>query len=336
MTSATLEWAFATIVFSSSAAVGVSIGHQPETVTGAHSAPVFLLAAASLTVTLILFGDDIARRIKVRRGRQNVARHGIHRSREAMLPLCMIGGLWASGEVTSKDAISALAKADIIVLIFAFAIIAHGIGQCGYFRHLAMQWLQASRGNTTGLVLGLFVMSSVATVVTSNDVVILTMTPIVLEIARRAEIPNPKTLLISQYIAANTASMGLLTGSPTNVIVAQTTGMDFASYAQLMMLPTLGACIASLAVLYIMMALTQNHVPRFKCSPRHTPAAVRYAGQLDRAMIGWVSGFVALIGAVAALSHYGLRHRSKCGNSSLHTRAGLSRGTQCSGSGGVQ
>ena len=31
-----------------------------------------------------------------------------------------------------------------------------------------------------------------------------------------------------------------------------------------------------------------------------------------------------------------LRHRSKCGNSSLHTRAGLSRGTQCSGSGGVQ
>ena len=26
-------------------------------------------------------------------------------------------------------------------------------------------------------------------------------------------------------------------------------------------------------------------------------------------------------------------HRSKCGNSSLHTRAGLSRGTQCSGSG---
>ena len=28
--------------------------------------------------------------------------------------------------------------------------------------------------------------------------------------------------------------------------------------------------------------------------------------------------------------------RSKCGNSSLHTRAGLSRGAQCSGSGGVQ
>ena len=28
-----------------------------------------------------------------------------------------------------------------------------------------------------------------------------------------------------------------------------------------------------------------------------------------------------------------VRHRSKCGNSSLHTRAGLSRGTQCSGSG---
>ena len=27
------------------------------------------------------------------------------------------------------------------------------------------------------------------------------------------------------------------------------------------------------------------------------------------------------------------RHRSKCGNSSLHTRAGLSRGPQCSGSG---
>ena len=31
--------------------------------------------------------------------------------------------------------------------------------------------------------------------------------------------------------------------------------------------------------------------------------------------------------------HRPSRHRSKCGNSSLHTRAGLSRGPQCSGSG---
>ena len=34
-----------------------------------------------------------------------------------------------------------------------------------------------------------------------------------------------------------------------------------------------------------------------------------------------------------ALEPFRVRHRSKCGNSSLHTRAGLSRGTQCSGSG---
>ena len=34
----------------------------------------------------------------------------------------------------------------------------------------------------------------------------------------------------------------------------------------------------------------------------------------------------------AGIDQY-VRHRSKCGNSSLHTRAGLSRGTQCSGSG---
>ena len=33
------------------------------------------------------------------------------------------------------------------------------------------------------------------------------------------------------------------------------------------------------------------------------------------------------------VSGWARRHRSKCGNSSLHTRAGLSRGTQCSGSG---
>ena len=34
-----------------------------------------------------------------------------------------------------------------------------------------------------------------------------------------------------------------------------------------------------------------------------------------------------------AIDAYRRRHRSKCDNSSLHTRAGLSRGPQCSGSG---
>ena len=40
---------------------------------------------------------------------------------------------------------------------------------------------------------------------------------------------------------------------------------------------------------------------------------------------------VAMAFAFELRDEYG--DRSKCGNSSLHTRAGLSRGTQCSGSG---
>ena len=60
------------------------------------------------------------------------------------------------------------------------------------------------------------------------------------------------------------------------------------------------------------------------------PAVEFPTGLHDRARDAWESLFAN--GNVAGGEWAG-RHRSKCGNSSLHTRAGLSRGTQCSGSG---
>ena len=66
----------------------------------------------------------------------------------------------------------------------------------------------------------------------------------------------------------------------------------------------------------------------FMGSDKHLRAAVE--------LLGWLG--IEELQAVAKIAPLVLnkRHRSKCGNSSLHTRAGLSRGTQCSGSGGVQ
>ena len=82
------------------------------------------------------------------------------------------------------------------------------------------------------------------------------MTPVVLEAARQNGIKDARLLLISQYIAANTLSMGLMIGSPTNLIVSQAGRINFVQYAVLMAKPTLAAAATSIMLLTAAVRLT--------------------------------------------------------------------------------
>jgi len=77
----------------------------------------------------------------------------------------------------------------------------------------------------------------------------MTMTPVVVDVARHQGIKDARLLLISQYIAANTLSMGLMISSPTNLIAPLTGQINFAGYALLMAKPSAVAATASSAIL---------------------------------------------------------------------------------------
>lgn len=72
-------------------------------------------------------------------------------------------------------------------------------------------------------------LSSCMTIVSSNDIVILTLTPIICNVASQAEC-DPTPLLFAQFYAANVWSILLVIGNPTNIIVAEANNISFLQY----------------------------------------------------------------------------------------------------------
>lgn len=149
-------------------------------------------------------------------------------------------------------------KFDIIVLIFSFGIMAEGLGASGFFRFLAYKIVAICEGNSRRLVLYMFTMTSAVTFFTTNDIVVLVVTPIIVEICFQAGVRNTKPILLSQFVAANTLSMGLLIGSPTNIILAQEVGINFFEYLALMIFPAIVAFASSALLISWIIRLTES------------------------------------------------------------------------------
>ncbi|KAJ3168627.1 hypothetical protein HDU88_001520 [Geranomyces variabilis] len=162
-----------------------------------------------------------------------------------LLSTTSIGGkVVADGFLGSPDGIQPF---SVVILVFALAYICISIDVTGFFEFVAFQ--VALRGGTNGkrLFLYLFLLSTVMTIFTSNDVVVLTVTPIVCYLTE--EIKTKRTAyLLSTFIACNIASMALYIGNPTNIVVAQAYDINFIQYSAWMLLPT----AVSLIIAYIM------------------------------------------------------------------------------------
>jgi arsenical pump membrane protein len=98
------------------------------------------------------------------------------------------------------------------------------------------------------LFLYFFLLSSILTVFTSNDIVILTITPIILYFCKYTKM-NPLPYLIGQFFAANIWSIALYIGNPTNIIVAQAFNLTFVEYSAWMLLPTIVAGLSCYGLL---------------------------------------------------------------------------------------
>jgi arsenical pump membrane protein len=109
------------------------------------------------------------------------------------------------------------------------------------------------QGNSSQYVLFLliYLLTSVLTIFTSNDIVILTFTPFIIFFSKEAKI-NPLPYLVSEFVAANSWSMLLVIGNPTNIYLATSFGITFFDYLKAMALPTVLAGLASLGMMLLM------------------------------------------------------------------------------------
>lgn len=102
-----------------------------------------------------------------------------------------------------------------------------------------------------------FLFSAALTVLTSNDIVILTLTPIIAALASYAKI-DPTPALFGQFFAANILSLELFIGNPTNIIVAEAYGLSFLGYSVWMASVGIFAGIICFALL---MFVFRNEIP---------------------------------------------------------------------------
>ncbi len=167
--------------------------------------------------------------------------------------LCMLllGVVPLSQVLTGLTADSAINPLKILALFLSMTMLSVYLDEWGLFSYLAGRVLARGHGGQNALFLRLYMVVAVLTVFTSNDIIILTFTPFICCFARRAGI-DPLPYLFAEFFAANTWSMLLVIGNPTNIYLATAAGIDFFAYCRVMALPALVGGGVSLLLLWLL------------------------------------------------------------------------------------
>ncbi|MBR4420397.1 MAG: hypothetical protein IKT32_05900 [Clostridia bacterium] len=139
----------------------------------------------------------------------------------------------------------------ILILFITMTVLSVFLDEIGFFSYLASRTLKLAKNSQKKLFVWLYVIVSILTVFTSNDIIVLTFTPFICYFAKNAKI-NPLPYLVTEFVAANTMSMTLIIGNPTNIYIATSYGVSFIDYFKVMFIPTMFAALVSFALLYLL------------------------------------------------------------------------------------
>ena len=146
---------------------------------------------------------------------------------------------------------TAINPLKILVLFISMTVLSIFLDEIGFFRYLASITLHKAGHSQMRLFLILYITVSVLTVFTSNDIIILSFTPFICYFAKNAHV-SPIPYLAAEFVAANTWSMELIIGNPTNIYLVTAAGGDFVSYVAIMMIPTLVSGLVAFLCLYLL------------------------------------------------------------------------------------
>lgn len=173
-------------------------------------------------------------------------------------PIAMIGAflLVIFKSISFKEAVlgltadTAINPIKILVLFLSMTILSIFLDEAGFFHYLANATLKKAESSQFMLFTYLYLTVSVLTIFTSNDIIILTFTPFICYFTKNANI-SAIPYLVAQFVAANTWSLMLVIGNPTNIYLATSYNISFIEYSKVMLLPTLAAGITAFLVLWL-------------------------------------------------------------------------------------
>ena len=149
--------------------------------------------------------------------------------------------------ITANSAINPL---KILVLFLSMTIMSIFLNEGGFFEYVAALVLKKAGSNQKMVFIYLYITVSLLTIFTSNDIIILTFTPFICYFARAAKV-DPVPYLVAEFVGANTWSMALIIGNPTNIYIATSTGISFLEYVKVMALPAVLSGSVSFIILYL-------------------------------------------------------------------------------------
>jgi arsenical pump membrane protein len=137
-----------------------------------------------------------------------------------------------------------------IILFLSVAFISLCLEVSGFFRYLAVKVLKAVDGSGRKLFFAVFWVSGFLALFTSNDILILTFTPFLIEFLNLTDL-DPVPYLVAEFFAANVFSMVFLIGNETNIIVAASHALGFVSFLKIMLIPGFAGGTACFIALYM-------------------------------------------------------------------------------------
>lgn len=213
-----------------------------------------------------------------------------------LVALVGAGALLLFGAISPLEAFEGLVRdtsvnpVKLLAIFFGMTVLSVFLDEMNLFEYLASFAVRHSRGTQRSLFFMLYATVSVLTAFTSNDVVILTFTPFILHFARKVNV-NPLPFLIGEFVAANTLSMTLIIGNPTNIYLATGAGIDFFEYLKVMIFPS----VASSVCAYFVLKLVFRRELALPLERRDEEVALG-----DRFLL--CVGVVHLVGAILTLS----------------------------------
>ena len=149
--------------------------------------------------------------------------------------------------ITTNNSLNPL---KILVLFISVSFLSVTLDDSGFFSFIASLFVSKYHNSQIKLFLVLYVLISILTIFTSNDIVILTFTPFIIFLSKKGNI-NPIPYLVMEFAAANTYSMMLEIGNPTNVYLSGVYEIPFLDYFLKMAIPSILCGLASLLVLLL-------------------------------------------------------------------------------------
>jgi len=248
------------------------------------------LASCVITIYLILRRPYLYIRLGIRRVRLDTYFIGALLS---PLLLIVLGLLDYNQIMRGLKGEAGLNPFGILVLFLSMVFMSIFLDITGFFEYCARLALSYSRGDGKRLFFSMYMTVSILTIFTSNDIIILTFTPFIYYLARNAGI-DPKPYLIAEFFAANTWSMMLYIGNPTNIILASAFHLYFDEYLRWMLLPALTAGFVNMILLYFLFKNRINQPLRYIKIIKPSEAITDH--------VGAVLGVTILIGCIVTLA----------------------------------